>query len=88
VLPVPAAELAYAVYPWTVDPARLREAGWVPEHDGADCVQVLVDGVRGRVTRAARRVDGRDVALGAAGAAVALVSTAAVWRQARLHRNR
>ncbi|MBX9243581.1 nucleoside-diphosphate sugar epimerase, partial [Actinotalea ferrariae] len=33
-----------------------------------------------------RQVDGRDVALGAAGAAVALLGTAAVWRQARSRR--
>ena len=86
VLPVPAAELAYAVYPWTVDPQRLLAAGWVAEHDAEDCLQVLLEGVRGRVALAGRQVDGRDIALGAASAAVALLGTAAVWRQARSRR--
>ena len=85
VVSAPAAELAYVVYPWTVDPARLRSAGWVPEHDGEDCLAVLVAGVRGRVL-VGSRFGGRDMALGAAGAAVALMGTAAVVRQARRHR--
>ena len=86
VLREPAEELAYTVYPWTVDPARLREAGWHPQHDAESCLQVLLEGVRGRVALRGRSVDGREVALGAAGAAVALLGTAAVWRQARLRR--
>lgn len=86
VLPAPAEELAFAVYPWTVEPARLREAGWVAEHDGRACLEVLLASMRGRVALGGRRVDGRDVALGAAGAAVALLGTAAVWRQARTRR--
>lgn len=86
VLPAPAAELAYVVYPWTVDPARLRAAGWVPAHTGEECLRVLLDGVRGTVAVAGRPVGGREAALGAAGAAVALLGTAAVWRQARVRR--
>lgn len=86
VLPAPAEELAFTVYPWTVDPARLRSAGWVPAHDARACLDVLLAGVRGRVSLAGRQVDGRDVALGAAGAAVALLGTAAVWKQARVRR--
>ena len=86
VLPVPASELAYAVYPWTVDPERLRAAGWVAEHDAEECLRVLLEGVRGRVALAGRQVEGRDIALGAASAAVALLGTAAVWRQARQRR--
>ncbi|MBX9246760.1 nucleoside-diphosphate sugar epimerase, partial [Actinotalea ferrariae] len=50
VLPAPAEELAFTVYPWTVEPARLREAGWRPEHDGRACLDVLLAGVRGRRT--------------------------------------
>lgn len=87
VLPVPGAELAYVVYPWTVDPARLHAAGWTATHDAEECLRVLLAGVRGRVALAGRQVDGRDVALGAAGAAVALLGTAAVWRQARARRH-
>ncbi|WP_307844955.1 nucleoside-diphosphate sugar epimerase [Actinotalea solisilvae] len=86
VLPAPAEELAFTVYPWTVDPARLRAAGWEPAHDARACLDVLIAGVRGRVALGGRQVDGRDVALGAAGAAVALLGTAAVWKQARTRR--
>lgn len=83
VLPVPAAEMAFVVYPWSVEPARLLEAGWSPVHDAEDCLRVLLDGVRGSLALAGRQVAGRDMALGAAGAAVALLGTAAAWRQAR-----
>jgi nucleoside-diphosphate-sugar epimerase len=86
VLVAPAEELAYAVYPWSVDPARLRAAGWAAAHDGEACLTVLLAGVRGRVAVGSRQVDARDVALGAASAAVALLGTAAVWRQARSRR--
>jgi UDP-glucose 4-epimerase len=84
VLPAPAAELAYAVYPWTVAADGLTAAGFVPQRSSAAALEVLLDGVRGRLALAGRRVAGRDAAaLGAAGAAVALLGTAAIWRQAR-----
>jgi len=87
VLPSPAAELAFVVYPWTVASDRLREAGWAPQWTSAACLDVLLEGVQGRVAVAGRRVGTRDAAaLGAAGAAVALIGTAAVWRQARARR--
>ncbi|WP_307802368.1 NAD-dependent epimerase/dehydratase family protein [Cellulomonas fengjieae] len=83
-LPAPASELAYVVYPWTVASDRLREAGWEPRWSSAACLDVLLEGVQGRLAVAGRRVASRDVAaLGAAGAAVAVIGTAAVWRQAR-----
>ncbi|WP_255491617.1 MULTISPECIES: nucleoside-diphosphate sugar epimerase [unclassified Actinotalea] len=83
VLRAPAEELAFTVYPWTVEPARLRAVGWEPVHDAYACLDVLLAGVRGRTVLAGREVGGRHVALGAAGAAVALLGTAAAWRQAR-----
>ncbi|MDQ0373120.1 nucleoside-diphosphate-sugar epimerase [Cellulomonas humilata] len=87
VLPAPASELAFVVYPWTVAADRLREAGWAPRWSSAACLDVLLEGVQGRVAVAGRRVGTRDAAaLGAAGAAVALIGTAAVWRQARARR--
>ena len=87
VLPAPASELAFVVYPWTVATDRLREAGWAPRWSSAACLDVLLEGVQGRVAVAGRRVGTRDAAaLGAAGAAVALIGTAAVWRQARARR--
>ncbi|MCL3859848.1 nucleoside-diphosphate sugar epimerase [Actinotalea sp. K2] len=86
VIPTPASELAFAVYPWTVEPARLTAAGWEPAHDADDCLAVLLEGVRGQTAVAGRRLGGRDAALGAAGAAVAVLGTAAAWRQARARR--
>ncbi len=87
VLPAPASELAFVVYPWTVAADRLRAAGWEPRWSTAACLDVLLEGVQGRLAVAGRRVGTRDAAaLGAAGAAVALIGTAAVWRQARARR--
>jgi UDP-glucose 4-epimerase len=87
VLPAPASELAFVVYPWTVAADRLRAAGWEPRWSSAACLDVLLEGVQGRLAVAGRRVGTRDAAaLGAAGAAVALIGTAAVWRQARARR--
>lgn len=85
-VPAHPGELAYVVYPWTVSAARLFAAGWRPGRSTAECVAVLTDGLRGGLTVGGRRVGARDAAaLGAAGAAVALLGTAAVWRQARGH---
>lgn len=87
VLPAPASELAFVVYPWTVASDRLRAAGWEPRWSSAACLDVLLEGVQGRLAVAGRRVGTRDAAaLGAAGAAVAVIGTAAVWRQARARR--
>jgi hypothetical protein len=87
VLPAPASELAFVVYPWTVAADRLRAAGWEPRWSSAACLDVLLEGVQGRLAVAGRRVGTRDAAaLGAAGAAVALIGTAAIWRQARARR--
>ncbi|MFZ5869533.1 MAG: NAD-dependent epimerase/dehydratase family protein [Actinomycetota bacterium] len=88
VLPMPPEDLAYVVYPWVVPSTRLRQAGWRPRYDNETCLGVLLEQVRGRHALAGRRVERRDAALGAAGAAVALVGTAAAWRQARVRRRR
>jgi len=89
VLPSASGELAFVVYPWTVASDGLTAAGWVPEHSSARCLDVLLEGVQGRLAVAGRRVGARDAAaLGAAGAAVALIGTAAIWRQARHRRRR
>lgn len=86
-LPAPSSELAYAVYPWTVDSGGLLAAGWEPQRSSSECLDVLLEGVQGRIALAGRRVGARDAAaLGAAGAAVALIGTAAVWRRARTSR--
>lgn len=83
-LPAPASDLACTVYPWTVSARRLTAAGWVPGWSSRSCLELLVDQAHGRLGVGGRRVARRDAAaLGAAGAAVALLGTAAVWRQAR-----
>jgi nucleoside-diphosphate-sugar epimerase len=87
VLPPPAADLAMVVHPWVVGSQRLLEAGWEPQHDCADCLTVLVNELQAR-RPTARRVEPREAALGTAGAAVAIVGTAALLRQARARRRR
>lgn len=84
VLPAPAADLAYVVHDWTVHPGGLLAAGWVPAWSNEECLGVVLDDVRGRLGVAGRRVGGRDAAaVGAVGAAVALLGAAAVRRQLR-----
>ena len=84
VLPLPASDMTFAVYPWTVSARALHEAGWQATSSSEECLRVLVAQVRGRVGVAGRRVGGWDAAaLGAAGAAVALLGTAAIWKRAR-----
>ncbi|HEX8497785.1 MAG TPA: NAD-dependent epimerase/dehydratase family protein [Actinomycetales bacterium] len=83
VLPAPASDLAYVVRPWAVSAQRLLDAGWAPTHDNLTCLGVLLDQVRGHHAVASRRLDRKDAALGAAGAAVALVGTAAIVRRRR-----
>jgi nucleoside-diphosphate-sugar epimerase len=83
VLPAPASDLAYVVHPWVVSSERLRAAGWTPSHDNEQCLAELLEQVQGHHAVAARRLDRRDAALGAAGAAVALVGTAALVRRRR-----
>jgi len=83
VLPAPATDLAYVVYPWAVSGQRLREHGWTPRYDNETCLGVLLEQVRGHHALASRRLDRKDAALGAAGAAVALVGTAAIVRRRR-----
>jgi nucleoside-diphosphate-sugar epimerase len=83
ILPFPASDLAYAMYPWAVSSETLAEAGWQPAYDNVTCLGVLMDNIRGHHAMAARRLDRKDAALGAASAAVALVGTAAIMRRRR-----
>lgn len=83
VLPAPASDLAFVAFPWVVPSSTLRAHGWTPTHDNETCLGVLLDTIRGSHAVAARRLDRKDAALGAASAAVALVGTAAIMRRRR-----
>jgi nucleoside-diphosphate-sugar epimerase len=86
VIPAPASDLQYVVHPWVVPSTRLRAAGWRPTFDNATALGVLLEEVSGHHALASRRVGRRDAAVGAAGAAVAMVGTAALVRRARKKR--
>ena len=83
VLPTPASDLLFVVYPWVVSSGTLRAHGWEPAYDNATCLGVLLETIRGSHAVAARRLDRKDAALGAASAAVAMVGTAAIMRRRR-----
>lgn len=87
VLPAPAGDLAYAIHPWVVDAQLLREHGWVAGFDNLTAFEALLEAGRGRHAVGGRRLDRKEAALGAASAAVALVGTAALLRQARGRRS-
>ncbi len=84
--PAPASDLSYVTYPWVVSAARLRAAGWRPEYDNVSALQALLEQVAGHHAVAARRLGRRDATIGAAGATVAVIGTAALVRRARRKR--
>ncbi|SDT63010.1 Nucleoside-diphosphate-sugar epimerase [Streptomyces sp. TLI_053] len=86
--PAPAGDLAYTMYPWVVSGSRLHEAGWRPTHTNEEVLAELLAQVSGKHAVAGRRLGGKEAAtsLGAAGATVALVGTAALVRRARKRR--
>ncbi|GAA2094693.1 NAD-dependent epimerase/dehydratase family protein [Actinomadura alba] len=87
VTPAPATDLQYVVYPWVVDCAALREAGWKPAHDNASALAALVEETAGRHAVAGRRLGGKEATMAtAAGATVAVIGAAAVVRRARRKR--
>jgi nucleoside-diphosphate-sugar epimerase len=84
--PAPAAELRYVVYPWVVDCAALRAAGWQPSVSNAEALSVLLAARGGHHAVVGRRLARKDAALtaaGAAGTAAAVLGTAAIVRRAR-----
>jgi nucleoside-diphosphate-sugar epimerase len=86
ITPAPASDLQYVAYPWVVPSTRLREAGWRPVYDNVTAFEALLEDISGRHAVIARRLGRRDATIGAAGAAVAVVGTAALVRQARRRR--
>ncbi|MGD0066620.1 MAG: NAD-dependent epimerase/dehydratase family protein [Streptosporangiaceae bacterium] len=86
VTPAPAVDLRYVLYPWVVDAAALREAGWRPAYGNEEVLRVLLDQRQGRHAVAGRRIARKEAtitAAGAAGATVAVIGTAAIVRRAR-----
>lgn len=86
VTPAPASDLQYVVHPWVVPSTRLRAAGWQPAYDNATAFAELLEEIRGHHALAARRLGRKDAAIGAAGASVAVIGTAALVRAARKRR--
>ena len=83
VTPAPAMDLRYVVYPWVVDCAALREAGWRPGFGNEEALRVLLDQRKGRHAVAGRRIARKEATITAAGATVAVIGTAAIVRRAR-----
>jgi nucleoside-diphosphate-sugar epimerase len=83
VTPAPAMDLQYVVYPWVVDCAALRAAGWRPAFGNQEVLRVLLDQRQGRHAVAGRRIARKEVTITAAGATVAAIGTAAIVRRAR-----
>jgi nucleoside-diphosphate-sugar epimerase len=79
----PAMDLRYVVYPWVVDPAALREAGWRPRFDNEAALRVLLDQRQGRHAVAGLRIARKEATITAASATVAVLGTAAIVRRAR-----
>ncbi|MBV9092610.1 MAG: NAD-dependent epimerase/dehydratase family protein [Streptosporangiaceae bacterium] len=88
VVPTPATGLRYVVYPWVVDCATLRQAGWQPRYDNAAALRMLLDQRQGRHAAAGRRIPRKEATITAAGATVAVIGTAAIVRRARRGRRR
>jgi hypothetical protein len=86
VIPAPASDLQYVMHPWVVSSSRLRAVGWRPTYDNPTVLGLLLEQASGHHALAARRVGRRDATIGAAGAAVAVVGTAALVRRARRKR--
>ncbi|HXT91001.1 MAG TPA: NAD-dependent epimerase/dehydratase family protein [Trebonia sp.] len=88
--PAPSAELRYVVYPWVVDCATLRAAGWAPSFSNTEALSVLLADRAGHHAVVGRRLARKDAAItaaGAAGTAAAVIGTTAIVRHAR-KRNR
>ncbi len=83
VTPAPAIDLRYMMYPWVVDCAALREAGWRPQFSNEEALRVLLDQRKGRHALAGRRIAGKEATITAASATVAVIGTAAIVRRAR-----
>ena len=86
--PAPATDLQYIMHPWAVSAERIKATGWRPVHSNVEAFEALLNEIAGHHAALARRLGKKDAAasLGAAGATVALVGTAALVRRARKKR--
>jgi nucleoside-diphosphate-sugar epimerase len=83
VTPAPAADLRYMVYPWVVDCAALRAAGWQPSTGNAEALSQLLAARAGHRAVAGRRIARKEAAITAAAGTAAVIGTAAIVRAAR-----
>ena len=86
ITPAPATDLSYVVYPWVVDCATLRAAGWRPGYQNETALAALLEQRTGHHAVAGRRLAGKEATITAAGATVAVIGTAAIVRRARRRR--
>jgi nucleoside-diphosphate-sugar epimerase len=86
ITPALVTDLHFVVYPWVVDCATLREAGWKPTFDNEAALAVLLEQRAGHHAVAGRRLDRKDATITAAGATVAVIGTAAIVREVRRRR--
>ena len=86
ITPAPVADLRYVVYPWVVDCATLRQAGWRPSVTNTEALAILLEQRAGRHAVAGRRLAKKEATITAAGATVAVIGTAAIVRQVRKRR--
>ena len=88
ITPAPVTDLHFVVYPWVVDCAALRAAGWRPAFGNTEALQTLLAIRSGHHAVAGRRLDKKDATITAAGATVAVIGTAAIVRQVARRRRR
>jgi nucleoside-diphosphate-sugar epimerase len=82
--PVPAGQLRFVTRPWVVPSTMLRDLGWRAGWDNADVLGLVLDQAAGHLALAWRRIGRKETAtLSAAGATVAVLSTAAIVARAR-----
>jgi len=86
ITPALVTDLHFVVYPWVVDCAALRQAGWKPMFDNQAALAVLLEQRGGHHALAGRRLDRKDATITAAGATVAVIGTAAIVREVRRRR--
>jgi nucleoside-diphosphate-sugar epimerase len=87
VTPAQGADLMYVVYPWVVDCAALRAAGWRPDFTNEVALETLLAQREGKHAVAGRRLSRKDAAITAAGATAAVVGTAVIVNRARHRRS-